>query len=224
MEIEALKSRFTEALGSTKLQLSERTLDGMLQDALAEVGDDDSRVTDDFIARKVTLAKTIDGQINHDVSVRIEDWKKQNVSPKVEKEPTEKPDVDGMPKWFEEYKKEQEAKIAELEAARKADKIKADKEEILDGVKKGLQNKFAAAGVESNAFILKQTLRDISIPDEGADVKSLVKEMESQYYANLKEAGFEVDKPRGGGAGGNKGKSSVDDYWAKKKAKEGWGK
>ena len=81
MELEELKSKFEEKLGSTKLQLSEQTLSEVLQDALAEIGDDDTRLTDDFLTRKVNLAKKIDGQINFDVSQRIKDWEKQNTKP-----------------------------------------------------------------------------------------------------------------------------------------------
>ena len=81
MELEELKSKFEEKLGSTKLQLSEQTLSEVLQDALAEIGDDDTRLTDDFLTRKVNLAKKIDGQINFDVSQRIKDWEKQNPKP-----------------------------------------------------------------------------------------------------------------------------------------------
>lgn len=223
MELEELKSKFNETLGSTKLQLSDRTLDGMLQDALAEIGDDDTRLTDEFIQRKISLAKTIEGQINHDVSERINDWKKQNPQPKPQPNGT-KPEDDKMPAWFKAYKEESEAKIAALEQERENDRKKLEKNSILNQVKETLTEKFKAAGVEENGFILKQTLRDIEIPEEGADVNALAKEMEKAYYRNLKEAGLETDTPRAGSRGGQRGKNAADDFWAKKKAKEGWGK
>ena len=220
MELEALKSKFNETLGSTKLQISERTLDGLLQDALAEIGDDDSRATEDFFTRKVELAKTIAGQINHDVSARIKDWEKQNPKPKPAEKPTEE---DETPQWFVQYKNKMEAKVAELEQARKEDLMKSQRKNVLSQVKESFKAKLETAGITANAFVLKQTLRDIEIPEQDADVKALVKDLEKAYYANLKEAGFETEIPRRGNGGGFKPKNVADDYWAKKKAKEGWG-
>lgn len=216
MDLEALKSKFQEGLGSTKLQLSERTLDGMLQDALAEIGDDDTRLTDEFIQRKVSLAKTIDGQINHDVSERINDWKRQQ--PKPDTGQKDDPD-DEMSKRF----KELNAKIAALEQERKDEKKKAEKASVLSSVREELLNKFNTAGLKENPYILKQTLRDIEIPDTDADIKALTKEAEKAYYRNLKEAGFDTEPPRAGGQGGQKGHNAADDYFAQKKRKEGWG-
>lgn len=216
MDLEALKSKFQEGLGSTKLQLSERTLDGMLQDALAEIGDDDTRLTDEFIQRKVSLAKTIDGQINHDVSERINDWKRQQ--PKQDTGQKDGPDGE-MSKRFEELN----AKIAALEQERKDEKKKAEKASILSSVREELLNKFNTAGLKENPYILKQTLRDIEIPDTDADIKALTKEAEKAYYRNLKEAGFDTEPPRAGGQGGQKGHNAADDYFAQKKRKEGWG-
>lgn len=220
MELEALKSKFNEELGSTKLQLSDRTLDGILQDALAEIGEDDTRVTPEFIQRKISLAKTLGGQINHEVSERINDWKKQNPQPRNQQE---KEENDDEPAWFKAYRERSEAKIAALEQERAADKKKLEKNSILNQVKETLAEKFKSAGIEENGYILKQTLRDIEIPEEGANVDSLVKDVEKAYYRNMKEAGFETDTPRAGGRGGQRGKNAADDFWAQKKAKEGWG-
>lgn len=214
MELEVLKGKFNEALGSTKLQLSDRTLDGVLQDALAEIGDDDSRVTDDFIQRKINLAKTIDGQINHDVSTRIEDWKKKNPIPKPQEDPNE-------PAWFKTYREQQEKKMKELEDARKADVLKANKAKILEDIKKGIKADYEKQNLEVNDYLLKQALREVEIPDENADVKAIIKSVESEYDAAVKAVGFTGGAPKHNEVHGDK--KIVDAMWAKKKAREGWG-
>lgn len=220
MELEALKGKFNDALGSTKLQLSDRTLDGVLQDALAEIGDDDSRVTDDFIQRKINLAKTIDGQINHDVSTRIEDWKKKNPTPN-QQEPPKHVDDPNEPAWFKTYREQQEKKMQELEDARKADVLKANKEKILEEIKKGIKADYEKQNLEVNEYLLKQAMRDVEIPDENADVKSLIKSVESEYDAAVKAVGYTGGAPKRNEVHGDK--TIVDAMWAKKKAREGWG-
>lgn len=218
MELEVLKTRFEETLGGTKLQLSERTIDGLLQDALAEIGDNDEMLTDDFINRKISFAKTIEGQINHDVSVRIKDFKDKFTPPKKQTEHQENDDTES-----EEMKLLRE-RLEKLESANEELK----KKETIGGIRKkiaeSLERKFEKAGVAKNAYVLKQTLRDIDITEE-TDIASTVKKAEEAYYANMKEANLDVDVvPHRGGSGGGQGKTSVDDYFAKKKARENWGK
>lgn len=224
MELEALKSRFDEALGSTKLQFSEQTMNEFLQDVLAEIGDDDNRCTEEFIQRKVNFAKKIDGQMNFDVSNRIKDWQKKNQNPKPKPNKTEeKGGEDGEPEWFKAYREQQEAKFTEMENARKEEKQKAEKESMLAQIKSDLKAKFAEAGIETNAYIFQQTLRDVVIPTENADVSAIVKQTEKEYYKNLKLAGFEEAIPRTTGGGNGKGSKVVNDFFERKKQREGWG-
>lgn len=219
MELEALKSRFDEKLGSTKLQLSEQTLNEVLQDALAEIGDDDTRLTDDFISRKVNLAKKIDGQINFDVSKRIKKWKEDN-----QQTPPNNlnPQPDEEPSYFKDFRENVEEKFASLERARKEEELKLQKASALKRINDELESKFKEAGIKKNAYIFKQTLKDVTIPDKDIDISAIVKRTEKEYYQNLKEAGFEDTTPHVGGNGGG-GNKLANDFFAQKAKREGWG-
>lgn len=224
MELEELKSKFEEKLGSTKLQLSEQTLSEVLQDALAEIGDDDTRLTDDFLTRKVNLAKKIDGQINFDVSQRIKDWEKQNPkpTPPITKKKTKEEDEE--PAYFKAYREKMEERFTSFENERKQEKLRLQKESAIKQIKSELEAKFKDAGIEKNAYIFKQTLRDVDIPDEDIDISAIVKNVEREYYKNLKEAGFIDSTPHvGNGGNGGKGNKITNDFFARKAKREGWG-
>lgn len=222
MELEELKSKFEEKLGSTKLQLSEKTLSEVLQDALAEIGDDDTRLTEDFLARKVNLAKKIDGQINFDVSKRIKDWEKQN--PKPTPPPKKNAQEDEEPAYFKAYREKMEERFTSFENERKNEKLALQKESAMKQIKSELEAKFKDAGIEKNAYILKQTLRDVDIPDKDIDISAIVKNVEKEYYKNLKEAGFGDSTPHiGNGGSGGKGNKITNDFFARKAKREGWG-
>lgn len=223
MELEELKSKFEEKLGSTKLQLSEQTLSEVLQDALAEIGDDDTRLTDDFLTRKVNLAKKIDGQINFDVSKRIKDWEKQNLDP-TPPTPKKNAQEDEEPAYFKAYREKMEERFTSFENERKNEKLALQKESAMKQIKSELEAKFKDAGIEKNAYILKQTLRDVDIPDKDIDISAIVKNVEKEYYKNLKEAGFGDSTPHiGNGGGGGKGNKITNDFFARKAKREGWG-
>lgn len=223
MELEELKSKFEEKLGSTKLQLSEQTLSEVLQDALAEIGDDDTRLTEDFLARKVNLAKKIDGQINFDVSKRIKDWEKQNPKP-TPPSPKKNAQEDEEPSYFKAYREKMEERFTSFENDRKKEKLALQKESAMKQIKSELEAKFKDAGIEKNAYILKQTLRDVDIPDKDIDISAIVKNVEKEYYKNLKEAGFGDSTPHiGNGGGGGKGNKITNDFFARKAKREGWG-
>lgn len=222
MELEELKSKFEEKLGSTKLQLSEQTLSEVLQDALAEIGDDDTRLTDDFLARKVNLAKKIDGQINFDVSKRIKDWEKQKPTPPTPKKNTQGEDEE--PAYFKAYREKMEERFASFENERKNEKLALQKESAMKQIKSELEAKFKDAGIEKNAYIFKQTLKEVDIPDKDIDISAIVKQTEKEYYKNLKEAGFSDSTPHLGKDGnGGKGNKITNDFFARKAKREGWG-
>lgn len=224
MELEELKSKFEEKLGSTKLQLSEQTLSEVLQDALAEIGDDDTRLTEDFLARKVNLAKKIDGQINFDVSKRIKDWEKQNPKPTPPTPKKNTQEEDEEPAYFKAYREKMEERFTSFENERKNEKLALQKESAMKQIKSELEAKFKDAGIEKNAYILKQTLRDVDIPDKDIDISAIVKQTEKEYYKNLKEAGFGDSTPHiGNGGGGGKGNKITNDFFARKAKREGWG-
>ena len=230
MDKEELKSKVDEGLGSTKLTISERTFSEELDDVLEDLGDDET-ANQKVIDKLVKRLKRIDGNLHSDVSAENKKYKEQ-----FEKDWKEKHGDDGKggkgkdddtdpdePAYFKKFREAQEARIKALEEERDELKSRASKEATVKEIKEGLKELFKKADVKPNEWILNQTLRDIEIPEKDVNIKGLVKEVEKAYYKNMKEAGFEVAKPRPGGNGGGKG-NEQDPLWAKKKAREGFGK
>lgn len=226
MEKEELITKVNDELGSTQLTISERTFNEEIEDVLEDFGDDEA-ANGKIIERLVKRLKRIDGNLHADVGAESrryrekfeKDWKEKH--PEGNEKPANNPDDE--PAYFKAYREKMEAKFETLENERKQEKAKVQKETVLKQVKDGLKDLFAKADIEPNSYIMKQTMRDIDIPEEGADVDKLVKQMEKAYYKNLKEAGLaNGEKPRRGGGAGDK--SIATALWNKKKAREGFGK
>lgn len=224
MEKEELIPKFTEALGSTQLQLTEQTMDGFYEEVLAEVGDDDAKVNDAFIERKVNFLKKMNGQLHADVSTQVEAYKK-SMSKVDPPKPTDPPKPKkGESEEVAALRKE----VEEMKAAQKSKETENAKNAIKDSIKNSFEANQKKANLTVNPYFLKQTLRDLKLPEDiaTADVDKLAKQLETEYNKALKEADFE-----GKGtpkfkkeAGGAKGKTAVEDYFAKKKIKEHWDK
>jgi hypothetical protein len=228
MEAEELKSKVEDVLGGTQLTLSERTINEELEDALEDITDD-AQVDDKFVSRLVKRLKRMDGNLHADVGAENKKYKEQFEADWNKNHPEtsgKKNEEDGNdePEWFKKYREAQDAKMKELEEARKESDLKAYKEGVLKEVSEGLDELFKKADITPNGYVLKQTMRDIEIPEKDADVEKLVKKIEKSYYKALKEAGLD-----GGGKpnqkNGPQGNSKMsDDLWNKKGLREGWKK
>lgn len=210
MEKEELKSKIEVKLGSTKLQLSERTWDKYLTKALKGIKDD-SEVTDDWLNDEIDWLKTLNGQLHADVSTEVEDWKKKyQPSPK----PKEKEEVlDGEPEWFKKYREDQESRIKAIEDARKSEVAEAERKATVNKIKNGFEEKLRESGIQVNNYFLKTSMSELEIPEKDIDIKSLVSELETRYNANMKEAGVDFDSPHGGfNGGGGKTDKFYDDF------------
>lgn len=222
MELEELKSKFQAAMGSTQLQLSEQTLDGFYGDVLGGITDD-AQVTDEFINGKLGFLKILNGQLHRDVGLQVEEYKK-NYKPAP---PTQEPKPEEpKPKNGDELIASLQARIEAMEKARKDESEKAALAarvaEARKGVENALKEKFRKAGVEANTYFLKQSMRDIDFSgDDGTD--KLADVAEKAYYAALKEAGVQAGAAPSRSGGGGGGSKPLDDYFAKKRQREGWG-
>lgn len=228
MDLEGLKTKVTELGGNQFSALSERTVTYVLNRELSR-STEDSYYTDEVLNGIVGDLKELDGnlhaevgRVNKEYKTNFEkEWAKTH--PTTTAKPTGSGDDDKLAKVLEKLEA-QEAQLKEFREAQKLADVKASKDKVLADVKSSLNEKFKNAGISVNAFILKQTLRDINIPEENANVASLSKEMETLYYKNLKEAGLETGKPKFGGQPRQKGNRAADDFFAKKGKREGWGK
>lgn len=193
MEREELLTKFNEMLGSTKLSLSERTLNDYADDVLSGITDD-AQLTDEFLGRKVNFLKSLDGNLHSDVSKEIEVYKK-NFKPKKEEPVKEEPVKEEV---HDDRIAELEKKFEELLQQREKEKESMAKDKMFEDAVSSLKSKFSKAEVVLNNYILKQSLRDVEF-SETDDLKSLSDKIEKMYYSNLKEAGIEYDSPNAGG-------------------------
>lgn len=223
MELEELRSKVTDALGSTQLTgISSITIDATLTRELSRITDD-SEVTDDYVSGLVDYLKSIDGNIHKNVSDEVKKYKDTIQTPKQKPEPT--PTTDPAMKALMEQVEKMSKRLEESENARKASEAAAAKNAVVESVRKSLRDKLSGAGIKENKYILGQTIKELNIPEKDADVKALVKAAEKAYYQNMKDAGFEDVTPRTPQPGGSGNQPTAQDlYWAQKKAKEGWGK
>ena len=233
MEREELLQQVNESLEADGKQLSstlsEETINGELDEALEDIGDDEE-ANKKVIGRLAKRLLRMDGNLHSNVSKEVTAYK--NAHPKPAPKPDPKPKDGGKGEGedgddaFAKLLKRVEA----MEEAQKQKEVKAAKDATVASVKKGLEAKFKGADIEVNQYILKQTLRDMEVPeseDGKVDEDDLIKQMEREYYKNLKEAGLDkksTGNPHKGSFYGGKGKSQLDDMFRKKAAKEGWGK
>ena len=233
MEREELLQQVTESIEADGKQLSpsisEESINGEIDDALEELTDDDEH-NKKVVARLAKRLLRIDGNIHSNVSREVKAYKSahpksSDVTPK-DGEKKEESATD-MPDWA----KALVSRIDQMEETRKARDEQDAKDAISANVKKGLRAKFKDAGLEVNDYILKQTLRDLEIPEveegEKVDEDELISKMERAYFKNLKAAGLgkeDTGKARYGSRGGGKGESAADRFFARKAKKEGWKK
>lgn len=232
MEREELLQQVTESIEADGKQLSpslsEESINGELDDALEDIGEDEEQ-NKKVVSRLAKRLLRMDGNIHSNVSREVREYKKKAGAPAAKKGGVEETGDDGgdTPAWAK-------ALLARVDAIEESRKQKADaeaKDAAVSAVKKGLKAKFKDAGIEVNEWIYKQTLRDLEIPDgedgEGVDTDALVRKMERAYYKNLKEAGLDKKdsgRVRFGSREGGKGESAADRFFAKKGKREGWKK
>ena len=231
MDRESLRPLVEAQFGESHLTvLSEETINAELDEALEGITDD-AQVDDAFTKKLATRLLRLNGNVTSEAGRQITDWKKKHPTPKPGTPPATPPKGEEGGDGGEETEMQKLLKRVEaMENAQKQKAVKEANDAIYADVKKGFEAKFKEAGIEINKYILKQTLRDLEIPEteegEKVNVGDLVKTLERDYLRNMKEAGFdkkETSKPRFGSRGST-GESAADRFFAKKGKREGWKK
>lgn len=164
---------------------------------------------DAYFDKMVGVVKTIQGNLNHTFASKLQsevDAKVEEAKKKLKTEPSTDPDKnkkdgDGSKPNEDDRVAALEKKIADMEAAQAAAKKQSEIESVRNSVKNGLIQKFDEAGLKVNKFFLDTAMSKMEIPEENADVGSLVKKVEAQYQADVKAAGIEYARPNAGGRG-----------------------
>ena len=232
MEREELLQQVNESLevDGKKLSstLSEETINGELDDALEDIGDD-AEANKKIVQKLAKRLLRMDGNLHSNVSKEVTAYKNAHPKPAPKPAPKPKDGGNGEGEDGDDAYTQLLKRVEAMEEAQKTKVAQEAKDATLSDVRKGLEAKFKGADIEVNQYFLKQTLRDLVIPeseDGKVDMDDLVKQAERSYFKNLKEAG--LDKKSTGAAHrgsfyGGKGKSQLDAMFAKKAAKEGWG-
>lgn len=192
MTKEELLTALREKLGTTS-NLSERTLDTFSEQMATAMGSDFS-MTDSFVDSQVGILKSVGGQLSHDISAGIEDWKKKNpIVPPQQQQQQDDGNQSELSKLMEKLNGIEERLNGEASAKKLAD-YKAN---VTAALKKKLGN-------DSNDYIINNVVNSTEF-DTSKDVASIVDSVEQSYNAEYKKC-FGNSKapttPQPGGAAG----------------------
>jgi len=224
MEIEKIVSTVQEKLGNT--DFSAQTIQKYVElNPVAEGQEPD----DAYFTKAKDFLSSMQGQFNHDFSVKFSEAKKnlltedtfknlsteqlaelkkliEGVKP-IEKQPEESPEVAAL--------KEQIKQLTER--LDNGDKTK-QQAELLKKVRTAMKEQRA-----SDDYVLDNTLKGVEL-DTTKSVEDLTKEYLAKYDAEYTKCRGGGASPRMGAGSGGDGETELDLKFKKKAAKEGWGK
>ena len=205
MTREELLALVNKEADTTKFKsLSQKTINEELDDALEDIGDDDT-ANSKLITKLANRLKRMDGNLHKNVSDEIKRSKEEEAR-KREKE------GGGSGNPDDKYDK----LLAKLEAMEKAnaerDK-KAAKKAALESIKTGMRSKFDEAKLELNDFFLDTALSKLEIPEGELDIPDMVKKAEAIYTADYKRANGGSAIPRKGTNNPKPPTSISEDEW-----------
>lgn len=224
MEIEKIVSAVQEKIGKT--DFSAQTIQKYVELNPISDGEEPDEA---YFAKAKGFLEAMQGQFNHDFSTKFTEAKKnlltedsfKNMSAEQLSEVKKlieglKPEPDEKPLESEEVKL-LKAEIAKLtERLDNGDHAKRQSE-LLQKVKSSMKEHHA-----NDEYVLEKTLEGASFDDKQS-LEDLTKEYLAKYDAEYLKCRGGGTPPRQG-SGGGQGQTWLDQQFAKKKAKEGWGK
>lgn len=214
MDKEALLKGIKDALGSTKLQFSDRTLDDYCSAVVKTI--EGREVSDDFASLHADILKSFNGQYHSDFAAELKKMRELDAQKgdKTDAKDTKSSlnNEDVAPKWFEDYRSESDKRIAEMESRlRKADEARA----ISDSRKRledDVRARLSKGGIRINEYVLKNSLRDVDVKSDDAAMLA-----EQLYNDGIKElSGTDVGFPVAGLPVGGSGSSDAERWFARR--------
>lgn len=206
MEQEKILSTLSEKLGETSF--SPQTLQKYVElNPVAEGSEPDEA----YWNKAVNFLKGMQGQYNHDVATRVEDFKK-NYKP--QPTPPTPPTPPAPPKNDDELEK----KLKELEARLDAEDSKKVQADLLKKVTAAMKAKQA-----NDDYVLGKTLQGVTF-DTKKTVGELVTEFLPKYDAEYKACRGYGTAPRTSDGSGGTQHNAASRYFERKGKKEGWKK
>lgn len=202
MTKEELLQKICEKLGKTSL--SERTLSTYAEN-LSKIVGDDSQIDDNFLSSHANILKSIEGQISHDITDGIENWKTKQTPDKSN---------DEILSALAEIKEDNKRLKERLDSAEN----KNAQEDFRNSVKNAMRNKGA-----KNDYILKQIVSQKDF-DLKKSVDDVVEDMLKEYDESFKSCFGNGASPRESEGNGSNGEEAIKktlDSFFEKKANEG---
>ena len=218
MEAEKIISTIKEKIGTT--DFSDRTIGSYVALNPIEEGKEPD---ENYFKNGAEFFKSLQGQYNSDLSsklnTQVEEFKK-NYKP----DPLKKPDGSDGNKGDDKYNE-----LLEKFNSLSGKFEEKEKFESQRAYKQNLQEKFKAE-VESKKLVFdpvyyKFVETELGDIDTQKDVNTILKDITPKYEKLLTENNRNGGSPANGGfsATAQDGKKMLEDYFAKKKAQEGWG-
>lgn len=185
MEKEKLLSELKAKIGTTAL--SDRTIDEYASSVLSTITSDE-QVNDSFWSVHTSILKSFEGNLNHVVATKVNEfkteWEKSHPQPTPPKEPPTPPTDDRY-----------EALMKEVENLKKA-----NEESLKKSAAESLRSQILSKGSDlnvSNKNLWKDCVSNIQIED-GKSVDDVVSAVKSDYEARLKSYMGDSAIPYGG--------------------------
>ena len=219
MEAEKIISTIKEQIGTT--DFSDRTIASYVESNPIEEGNEPD---ENYFSKGANFFKSLQGQYNSDLSsklnTQVEEFKKT-----YKPDTLEKPDGSDGNKGDDKYNE-----LLEKFNSLSGKFEEKEKFESQRAYKQNLQEKFKAE-VESKKLVFdpvyyKFVETELGDIDTQKDVNTILKDITPKYEKLLTENNRNGGSPANGGfsATAQDGKKMLEDYFAKKKAQEGWGK
>lgn len=196
MTKEELLGELQGKLGTTS-NLSNRTLETYAEQMASAMGQDFS-ISDEFVDNQVNILKSVGGQLSHDISTGIEDWKKKN--PTAATTTQSEPDHQGgkspeLEKLLEKLNGLEER----LNGEANAKKMTEYKSQLTTALK-------AKLGKDSNDYIISNVVNSAEL-DVEKSVDSILGDIEQSYNTEYKKCFGNAAKPANPQPGGTAGRT-----------------
>lgn len=184
----------------TNSNLSNRTLETYAEQMASAMGENFS-ISDEFVDNQANVLKCIGGQLSHDISVGIEDWKKSNPTTTTTttaqggKPQPQSGDSSEYAKLLEKLNGLEER----LNGEASAKKMTEYKSKLTDALK-------AKLGKDSNDYIISNVVNSTELSVE-KDINSILGDIEQSYNAEYKKCFGDAAKPANPQPGGTAGRT-----------------
>ena len=185
----------------TNSNLSNRTLETYAEQMASAMGENFS-ISDEFVDNQTNILKSIGGQLSHDISVGIEDWKKSNpttTTTTTTQGGNKLQPQSGEPSEYAKLLEKLNSLEERLDGEASAKKLTEYKSKLTNALK-------AKLGKDSNDYIISNVVNSTELNVE-KDIDSILGDIEQSYNAEYKKCFGNAAKPANPQPGGTSGRT-----------------